>query len=312
MALKSLKEYSAQSGLLAGGHRACSGCPAPTAIRMALNAADTKDIVVAFSTGCMEVVTTIYPFTAWKIPYIHSAFENVAATISGVETAYNALKAKGKITRDIKFMAWGGDGGTYDIGLQSLSGALERGHRYLHICYDNEGYMNTGIQRSGSTPKGAETNTSQIGSVQKGKQQQKKDLTAIVIAHHIPYVAQASVHNWKDFMTKVQKGLAVKDGPAFINVLAPCHRGWRVAEDEGFEYARLAVETCTWHMFEVENGKLTINYKPKTKLPVQDYLLKQGRFRHLNDPANAALVAEIQADVDKKWQELLDKESKSL
>ncbi|MEA3305952.1 MAG: thiamine pyrophosphate-dependent enzyme, partial [Candidatus Omnitrophota bacterium] len=229
---------------LSSGHRLCSGCGASIVARQVLMG--TKDpVVVAASTGCLEVATTIYPYTAWEVPFIHNAFENVAATISGVETAYRALKKKGKIpvgktgkSREIKFVAFGGDGGTYDIGLQALSGALERGHKFVYVCYDNGAYMNTGIQRSGATPKGASTTTAPSGKESYGKHQRRKDLTAIVAAHRIPYAAQASVSHWNDLITKSEKAFQA-DGPAFLNVISMCHRGWRFPQESTIEISKL-------------------------------------------------------------------------
>jgi len=299
MAIK-LKELAANRELLAGGHRSCPGCTGPTIIRQVLHAAG-PNTVVAFATGCMEVSTTIFPYTSWNVPYIHNAFENSAATISGCEAAYTALKKQGKITEDINFIAFGGDGGTYDIGFQSLSGALERGHKMLYICYDNEAYMNTGIQRSSSTPMGAATTTAPAGKVIPGKQQHKKDLTACVLAHNIPYVAQASPHNPRDLMNKVQKALAV-DGPSFMNIMAPCHRGWRMKIDFGIEIARIATETCYWPLFEVENGVWKLNYTPKEKKSLLDFLKPQGRFRHLFKPENEHIIEKLQAETDRRWE----------
>ncbi len=302
----SLKALTHRPEKLASGHRACAGCTAPIVIRTALKMTE-HNLVVGLSTGCMEVVTTIYPYTSWRCSFIHSAFENVAATISGVEAAYRALKAKGKVKEEYRFIAMGGDGGTYDIGLQSLSGALERGHRMLYICYDNEGYMNTGIQRSGATPKGAFTNTSQAGKVKLGKEQQRKDLTSIIIGHHIPYVAQAAVHRLRDFMGKVEKALEV-DGPSFINVLAPCHRGWRIPVSDGIESSRLATETCFWPLWEVENGKWKLNFKPKEKKSIEEWLKPQGRFKHLfQSDAGKKVIEDLQREVDTRWQEVLER-----
>ncbi|MDQ7781085.1 MAG: thiamine pyrophosphate-dependent enzyme [Planctomycetota bacterium] len=301
----SLKELSKKAEGLSSGHRACPGCTAPTAMRMILNAAQAP-VVCCFATGCMEVSTTIYPYTSWNVPYIHNCFENSAATMSGVETAYRALKKRGKISDDIRFIAWGGDGGTYDIGLQSLSGALERGHRMLYVCYDNEAYMNTGIQRSGATPRGATTTTAPAGEASFGKQQNKKDLTAIAAAHGIPYAAQAAVHAWRDLMTKVQKALDV-NGPSFINVLAPCHRGWRIKPEDGIKISKLAAETCYWPLYEVENGVWKLSFKPSEKKPLDEFLLTQGRFGHLKDPKHAGTRAELQKWVDDRWAALLER-----
>jgi pyruvate ferredoxin oxidoreductase beta subunit len=304
MAIK-LKDLSKKKDSLAGGHRACAGCGPAILLRQATLAVDDP-LVVAFATGCMEVVTTIYPYTAWRIPYIHNAFENAAATMSGVETAYRSLKKQGKlpVDKEIKFIAFGGDGGTYDIGLQSLSGAMERGHNMVYICYDNEGYMNTGIQRSSATPLGAATTTAPAGKVVPGKQQNQKDLAAIIAAHHIPYVAQTSIHNWRDVVSKVQKAVSV-NGPAFINVLAPCHRGWRYPMEKTVAISELATETCFWPLYEVENGKYTINYKPKEKKPVEEWLKQQRRFEHLFKDENREIIGKLQAYVDERWNELL-------
>jgi pyruvate ferredoxin oxidoreductase beta subunit len=279
-------------------------------IRQALLAAQQDDVhvVCSIATGCMEVSTTIYPNSAWRVPLVHSAFENAAATISGAESAYRSLKKQGKIEKKMAFIAFGGDGGTYDIGLQSLSGALERGHRFLYICYDNEAYMNTGIQRSGATPKGAFTTTAPAGKVAAGKTQSKKNLTAIVAAHGIPYVAQASPHRPRDLMRKVQKAIAV-DGPSFMNVISPCPRGWRYAPEQSMAMAELAADTCVWPLYEIENGAVTVNFKPKEKVPVREWLKSQGRFRHLFAPKNEHLIEEIQQDVDRQWQKLLDLEA---
>jgi pyruvate ferredoxin oxidoreductase beta subunit len=239
---------------------------------------------------------------------VHNAFENSAATISGAEAAYRSLKRQGKYDGEVAFIAFGGDGGTYDIGLQSLSGALERGHNFTYICYDNEAYMNTGIQRSGATPKGAATTTAPPGEVEPGKREVKKDLTAIVAAHGVPYCAQASPHRSRDLMRKVQKAVAT-EGPCFLNIISPCPRGWRHEPDQALQIAGLAAETCVWPIYEIEDGKLSINYKPKEKKPVREWLKSQGRFRHLFSPKNEYLLEEIQEDVDRAWERLLAREA---
>ena len=292
---------------LSGGHRLCAGCGASIAVRQVLMG--TRDpIVVASATGCLKVATTIYPYTAWEVPFIHSAFENVAATISGVETAYRSLKKQGKITKEIKFIAFGGDGGTYDIGLQSLSGALERGHKFVYVCYDNGAYMNTGVQRSGSTPRGASTTTAPAGEKSYGKSQRRKDLTAIVAAHRIPYVAQCSIANWNDLITKSEKAFQA-DGPAFLNIMAVCHRGWGIPQEAAVDISKLAVDSCFWPLYEIVNGKLKITYKPKNKIPVMEWAKKQTRFSHLAKEENAPLAAEFQADIDADWDRLLKREA---
>ncbi len=224
---------------------------------------------------------------------------------------YRSLVKQGRMEeRDLRFVAFGGDGGTYDIGLQALSGALERGHRLLYICYDNQAYMNTGIQRSGATPYGAWTTTSPAGKVIPGKPQFQKDLTAIVAAHGIPYAAQASPHRWKDLMQKVRKAAAA-DGPSFINVLSSCNRGWRHPTDTTLEISRLAVDTCFWPLYEVENGEWRLNYQPKEKPPIEEFLKPQGRFRHLFQEENRHVIEELQAEVDRRWEALLKRTGKS-
>jgi pyruvate ferredoxin oxidoreductase beta subunit len=303
-----LKDIMERPERLSGGHRMCAGCGAPPVVRSVLRAIKPEDhAVIGAATGCLEVSTFIYPYTAWQDSFIHTAFENAGATVSGAEAAYVALKRKGKMDETYKFIAFGGDGGTYDIGLQSLSGAMERGHDMVYVCYDNEAYMNTGIQRSSSTPKYTDTTTSPQGSVLPGKQQYKKDLTAVMAAHNIPYVAQTTLTaNFKDIHEKSEKAIYTK-GPAFLNILAPCPRGWRYETPDLMNICKLAMDTCIWPLFEVEEGVWKLNYKPKKKLPVSDYLEPQGRFKHLFKKGNEHLVEEIQKDVDKKWEDLLKK-----
>ena len=301
-----LKQLTQNEELLCGGHRACAGCTGSNILRQIMLTAG-KDTVVGGATGCMEVVTTIFPYTAWKTSFIHSAFENCAATISGVETAFRALKKRGDlpVERDnINFIAFGGDGGTYDIGLQSLSGAMERGHNMLYVCYDNNAYMNTGIQRSSATPVGAHTSTAPSGSQSTGKQEIRKDLTKILVAHNIPYIAQTTPYHWKDLAMKVEKALATP-GPAFLNILMPCTPGWHFDPAIGIDLAREAVECNFWPIFEVENGVYKINKKPKDKMPVADWMKKQGRFKHLFKPGNEHVLESTQAFVDKEWEKLL-------
>jgi len=296
-----LKEIGNKKIRLAPGHRLCPGCGAPIIAKLAMLATD-YDIVVADATGCLEVSTTIYPYTAWRVPWIHNAFENAAATMSGVETAYRVLKKKGKIKKDIKFIVFGGDGGTYDIGLQSLSGAVERGHDFLYICYDNEAYMNTGIQRSSATPFGASTTTDPAGRVRPGKQEFRKDLTAIMAAHHLPYVAQASLHNINDFLRKVKTALETK-GPTFINVLSPCPLGWKFDPSKTIEISKIAVETCFWPLYEVKNDEWILNYDPgENKKPIIEWIKMQGRYKHLLKPENKWVIEKAQEEIDKRWQ----------
>lgn len=216
---------------------------------------------------------------------------------------YKALKKKGKIDKDIKFVAVGGDGGTYDIGFQSLSGAMERGHDLLYLCYDNGAYMNTGIQRSSATPFGTDTTTSPAGSVVKGKMQQRKNLTRIMAAHGIPYVAQTSPAHWRDSINKFKKALET-EGPKFINAFSPCNRGWRSATDDAILLSRLAVDTCYWPLYEIEDGVTKINYVPKEKKPIEEFLKPQGRFKHMFAPGNEWIVRRLQEEIDREWERL--------
>ena len=301
--MASLKELAKQGEKFLAGHRACAGCGATVVARQGLLAAQ-HPIVVGAATGCLEVISTIFPYSAWNVPYIHNAFENVAATMSGVEAAYKALKKKGKIERDLRFIAFGGDGGTYDIGLQSLSGMIERRNRVLYVCYNNEAYMNTGIQRSSATPTGAHTTTSPAGTKIPGKLQPRKNLTEIIIAHEPAYAAQATIGYWNDLVTKVRRALDA-EGPSFINVLSPCRLGWAYPPEKTAVVTRLAVETCVWPLYEYENGKYHITVKPKEKKPVTEFLKMQGRFGHLFKIKDNILVEEFQKEIDRIWERLL-------
>jgi len=309
-----LQELTERPTRLTGGHRLCPGCGEPIVVRQVLMS--TEDPVIAAScTGCLEVSTTIFPYTAWAIPWIHIAFENAAATIAGVEAMYKVLKtkaAKGQPLPDYidpetnyKFVAFAGDGGTYDIGLQSLSGAIERGHQFLYVCLNNEAYMNTGIQRSSATPMGSNTTTSPAGSVLPGKTMHRKDLTAIMAAHDIPYAAQSIPGRWRDLTTKAAKAFEI-DGPSFINVLTPCPLGWRCEPALTPEISQLAADTCMWPLYEVDHGEWKLNYKPKEKKPLDEYLELQGRFRHLfRDEKGTEVRRQMQEFVDYKWEQLL-------
>src|SRR3989338_813183 len=305
--MANLKDLAKGKDLFTGGHRACAGCGAAIIARQVLMASG-PNIVVASATGCLEVVSTIFPYTAWNVPFIHSAFENAAATISGVEALYKSWVRQGKYNKKINFIAFGGDGGTYDIGLQSLSGAVERGHNILYVCYNNEAYMNTCVQRSGATPKGADTTTAPVGKVRKGKEQSRKNLTEIMIAHDMPYVAQSVAGNWRDLTSKVEKALSI-EGPKFINVLQPYMLGWSYKPEITCQMGRLAVDACVWPLYEFVNGRYKITYKPKQKKPVSEWFSPQGRFRHLLKPENKQMLDEIQAQVDNFWENLLKKEA---
>ncbi|WP_026893625.1 thiamine pyrophosphate-dependent enzyme [Clostridiisalibacter paucivorans] len=303
-----LKEAAKLEDRFTGGHRLCAGCGAGVTVRAVLRCIKPEDkAVIAAATGCLEVSSFLYPYTAWKDSFIHNAFENAAATLSGVEAAYNILKKKGKVKDNHKFIAFGGDGGTYDIGLQSLSGAMERGHDMVYVCYDNGAYMNTGIQRSSATPKYANTTTSPAGKVLPGKQQFRKNLTEVMAAHNIPYVAQTAPFGaFKDIHEKSEKAI-YKNGPAFLNVFTPCPRGWRYETPKLMEIIKLAVDTCYWPLYEVEDGQWRLNYRPKEKRPITEFLKLQGRFKHLFNEENKGLLDELQNEIDIKWENLLSK-----
>ncbi len=291
------------------GHRLCPGCGAPITVKFVLMIAKHLgyEPIVGLATGCLEVSTTVFPYTAWSVPYIHNAFENVAATMSGVETAYRALKAKGRIPEGKRyaFIAFAGDGGTYDIGLQALSGMLERGHKVLYVLYDNEGYMNTGNQRSGATPPGSDTTTAPVGKKLPGKIQLKKNIVEIVAAHENVYAATAALSEPLDFFAKVEKALNF-EGPSFLAVFSPCVRFWRVNDDQTVEISKLAVETKYWPLYEVERGVYRVTRKPRQFRPVEEFVKAQGRFRRLLERPDAKeIVQELQEYVDRRWERLL-------
>src|SRR5271157_1065341 len=287
---------------LAPGHRACTGCGEALAVRIACKAMGSN-IIIANATGCMEVISSQLPTTSWDVPWIHTLFKNTAAVASGVESAMKALARKGKLPdKGTKVVAMGGDGATSDIGFQALSGALERGHDFLYLMFDNEAYMNTGIQRSSATPFGASTTTSPAGKKSIGQKTWKKNMPAIVAAHDIPYVATASPSYPFDMMEKVKKGLAV-NGPAFISVFSVCPTGWRSAPDLSVRLGRLAVQTGVFPLYEVENGKYKLNLDPSPLRPVQDYFKLQGRFRHLSE----GMVKQIQDRIISEYEALKEK-----
>ncbi len=281
---------------LVSGHRACQGCAEALAVRYVLKALG-RNVIIANATGCMEIISSPFPSTAWEIPWIHVAFENAAAVASGAEAGLKVLMRKGRLPRKpIKTVAMGGDGGTSDIGLQALSGALERGHDMIYVCFDNEAYMNTGIQRSSATPFGAMTTTSPPGQVSFGQMTWKKNMAAIAAAHAIPYVATACSSYPFDLFEKVQKAKAIQ-GPSYIHILSICPTGWRIPSDQAIRYGRLAVETGIFPLYEVEKGKyrMTVDF-PKLR-PVADYFQGQGRFRHLTPD----LIEKIQTRVNEEY-----------
>jgi pyruvate ferredoxin oxidoreductase beta subunit len=277
------------------GSTNCAGCPETIAVRSILGVAG-KNTVVVNATSCLEIVSSQYPNTSWGVNYIHGAFENAAAIAGGVSYALEKLGKTGNV------IAIAGDGGTLDIGLQSLSGMLERGEKVCYVCLDNESYSNTGIQRSSATPFGAWTTTSPAGSVIPGNETWKKPIVEIVAAHHIPYVATASVGYLDDLKAKVAKALKKENQPSFIHVLNPCPLGWKFDTWKTVEMGRLAVETGMWILLEIENGKMRITRPVEKRKPVEEYLQAQGRFAHLFKPENKHIIKQIQERVDSEWE----------
>jgi pyruvate ferredoxin oxidoreductase beta subunit len=281
------------------GHRACQGCAEILSVRLALKGFG-RDTILVMATGCMEIISTPLPTTDWRLPWIHVAFENAAAVASGVESGLKILMSKGKVDKkDIHVVAVAGDGGTSDIGLQALSGALERGHKFTYICVDNEAYMNTGIQRSSSTPYGAATTTSPPGKKSIGQKTWKKNMPKIVAAHNIPYVATACPSYPFDLFSKVKKA-RMADGPSYLHILSVCPTGWRIPSDQAIRYGRLAVETGVFPLYEIVNGKYSLTYNPEPLRHMVDYFNGQGRYRHLT----VKTISKIQERVNLDWKRL--------
>ncbi len=281
------------------GHRACQGCGEALAVRL-IHQILGRNTMVASATGCMEIISSSYPDTAWSIPWIHVAFENAAAVASGIEVGLRVLAKKGRLPkRKITVVGMGGDGATADIGLQALSGVFERGHDMIYICYDNEAYMNTGIQRSSSTPYGAATTTSPAGKQSIGQQTWKKNLPMIAAAHNVPYVATINPSYPFDLAKKVERAAKIK-GPAYLHVFSSCPTGWRLAPELVITSGRLAVQTGVFPLFEIERGKLSITVPTPEFRPLVDYLKPQGRFRHLDD----ATIAEIERRIHEEYHRL--------
>ena len=299
---KSITKLMTEEEQFAPGHRACIGCGEALAVRLACKALGNSVIIVN-ATGCMEVVSSQLPYTSWRVPWIHTLFENTAAVASGIEAGLKIMTKKGRRPpSDVTVVAMAGDGGTSDIGLQALSGALERGHDSIYICLDNEAYMNTGIQRSSATPYGASTTTSPAGKVSIGQITWKKNMPAIAAAHDIPYVATACPSYPFDLMNKVSKAAAIK-GPAYLHILSVCPVGWRCPTELTIRIGRLAIQTGVFPLYEVEHGKYKLNVAPPKLKPVSDYLKLQGRFRHLSEDT----INEIQQRVSEEYAKLKEK-----
>ncbi len=306
--IKNLKQFSKSAEKFEGANLLCPGCAHGMIIREVLNAVDGP-ILIGNSTGCLEVSTAVYPYTSWDVPWIHIGFENGSTAAAGAESMYRALAKKGRYKGEKpKFVAFGGDGSTYDIGFQWISGCFERGHDITYICLDNEVYANTGGQRSGSTPIGSSTSTTPAGKVGYGKKESKKDLLSIMAAHGAPYVAQVAPNKWKDMNKKIKQALDT-EGPTFVNALSACTTEWRFDCGNTVEMMDLAVDSLVFPLYEIVNGhELNITYRPKNVIPVRDYLGVQGRFKHLFKPENEHIIEQFQKEVDAKWEMLQRRE----
>ncbi len=308
--IKNLKQFSTSNDRFEGAHLLCPGCAHSIIVRELMNCTD-DNLVIANNTGCLEVSTAVYPYTSWDASWIHIGFENAATAASGAEAMYKTLKRKGRLkdpNKPVKFVAFGGDGSTYDIGFQFLSGAVERGHDFTYICLDNEVYANTGGQRSSSTPIGASTMTTPAGRVSYGNKVMKKDMVAIMAAHGAPYVAQVAPNKWKDMVKKFQRALDT-EGPVYINAMSACTTEWKFPSNETIDVSDLATDSLVFPLYEIIDGhELHITYRPKNIIPVRDYLGAQGRFKHLFKKENEHIIDEMQKTVDKKWEMLQRRE----
>lgn len=307
--IKNLKEFSTSAERFEGANDLCPGCSHSIIVREILNATES-DLVISTSTGCLEVCTAKYPYTSWDNSWIHIGFENSSTAIAGAEAMYNVLKRKNRLPngdgKNPKFLAFGGDGATYDIGFQWISGCFERGHNMMYVCLDNEVYANTGGQRSSSTPIGASTTTSPAGRVSYGEKMMKKDMLAIMAAHGAPFVAQVAPNQWKDMVKKIQQGFNT-EGPVYINAMSACTTEWKFPIDKAISMSDLATDSLAFPLYQIENGhKLTITYRPKNIIPIRDYLGAQGRFKHLFKKENEHIIELWQKNVNEKW-ELLQK-----
>lgn len=312
--IKNLKQFSTANERFEGAHLLCPGCAHSMIVRELMNCTE-DNLVLSTNTGCLEVSTAVYPYTSWDSSWIHIGFENASTAVCGAEAMYKAKKRKGSLKdpdAPVKFVAFGGDGSTYDIGFQWLSGCMERGHDFTYICLDNEVYANTGGQRSSSTPIGASTTTSPAGRVSYGEKMMKKDIVGIMAAHGAPYVAQVAPNKWKDMVKKLQTSLNT-EGPCFINAMSACTTEWKFDPKDTINVSDIAVDSLVFPLYEIINGeKLNITYRPKNVIPVRDYLGIQGRFKHLFKPENEHVIKKWQEDVDKKWEYLQRREEASV
>lgn len=282
------------------GHRACLGCAPVVTLKLVMKALGPRT-VVSEATGCMEIISSTWPQTAWEVPWIHVAFETAASVAAGIEAGINALQRKGRYPDKgrITVLAIAGDGGTADIGLQALSGAFERGHDFIYLCYDNEAYMNTGVQRSSQTPFGGWTTTSPPGLKSKGQPTWKKNMPAIAAAHDIPYVATACPSYPFDLVEKVRKAKEIV-GPKYLHVLSPCPTGWRMDPSLAIQVGRLAVESGVFPLYEIENGVWKITHRKQRNTTINEYMKIQRRFSHLSEDD----IAGIQKRVDEEYKKI--------
>jgi pyruvate ferredoxin oxidoreductase beta subunit len=312
--IKNLKQFSTANERFEGAHLLCPGCAHSMIVRELMNCTE-DNLVLSTNTGCLEVSTAVYPYTSWDSSWIHIGFENASTAVCGAEAMYKAKKRKGTLkdpNAPVKFVAFGGDGSTYDIGFQWLSGCMERGHDFTYICLDNEVYANTGGQRSSSTPIGASTTTSPAGRISYGEKMMKKDIVGIMAAHGAPYVAQVAPNKWKDMVKKLQTSLQT-EGPCFINAMSACTTEWKFDPKDTINVSDVAVDSLVFPLYEIINGeKLNITYRPKNVIPVRDYLGLQGRFKHLFKPENEHIIKLWQENVDKRWDYLQRREEASV
>jgi len=308
--IKNLKEFSTTNERFEGAHLLCPGCAHSMIVRELMNCTD-DNLVISSNTGCLEVSTAVYPYTSWDTSWIHIGFENAATAAAGAEAMHKARKRKGSLKdpdAPVKFVAFGGDGSTFDIGFQWLSGAVERGHDFTYICLDNETYANTGGQRSSATPIGSSTTTAPSGSHSYGEKQQKKDMMAIMAAHGAPYVAQLAPNKWKIMAKGFQKALET-EGPCFINTVSACTTEWKFDPKDTIAVTDLATDSLMFPIYEIIDGhELNILYRPKQIITIEEYLGAQGRYKHLFKPEYRHIIKEIQKNVDANWAMLQRRE----
>lgn len=307
-----LKELASREDLFEAGHTLCPGCVIPVILKLVLRSSQ-QPFVISNASGCLQKGSSCFPHTSWKSNWIHSSYGNASATMSGIIVMHRSLKKQGKlpVQKELKFLVIGGDGATYDSGLGSLSGAMERREDIVYLCYDNQLSANTGGQSTSATPMGASTPTTPASEVFPGKLLPKKNISMIIASHKIPYVAQTAPWIWKDLFRKSEKAFELV-GPAYLNVLSPCPNHWKISPEKSIEITKLAADTCIWPIFEIKDGiKITVNYKPKQKRPVTDWFQSQKRFQHLLDQENKWIVNKIQEEVDKEWDLLISSENKN-